>query len=454
MKTGTEVQPLNKLFTEDLERFAFKKNELHALLRQRSVKYGEYALHAEMAPLVLEKKELERFRKDAERVWAAAELFSREALKNEKWLKDCLPDPKMRTLVKIDPGYELFIPCARFDTFPHKEGPVMIELNTDGCSGMSNLDTFQSLYTELIARPFMPKSGLGTEEILPHLLETLLKCYRSFAKKYPRAGKAWPKKPTVAIVDWQEEETAWEFYACSEFFRSKGIRALVVDPRQLKFDGNVVTVAGEEAHLIYRRLLGEDWGKRFGELKALSGAYAEHKVCVVGSPRSQIAFSKKLFAYLRAPEMLRLYDKATKEAVLRTVPWTIPLRKKMPPTEYQGKTIDPLPFILKNKNLFVLKPCVSKCGFGILQGIHTKESVWKKGVLAALEEDFVIQEFVPLVTALFPTHGHVREEEKRYLHAGVYLFGGKFSGFFGRTCKDPLLTLRHGERMLPILWKK
>lgn len=454
MKIGTDVQPLNKLFAEDLERFAFKKNELHALLRQRSVKYGEYVLHAEMAPLVLEKKELESFRKDAELVLAAAELFSREALKNEKWLKDCLPDPRMRKLAKIDPGYELFIPCARFDTFPYQSGPVMIELNTDGCSGMSNLDTCQSLYTELIVRQFMPKSGLGTEEILPHLLETLLACYRSFAKKFPRSGKAWPKKPTIAIVDWQEEETAWEFYACSEFFRSKGIRALVASPGQLKFDGKTVTAAGEEVHLIYRRLLGEDWGKRFGELKALSGAFSEHKVCVVGSPRSQIAFSKKLFAYLRAPEMLRLYDKATKEAVLRTVPWTIPLRKKMPAAEYQGKMIDPLPFILKNKDLFVLKPCVSKCGFGILQGIHTKEAAWKKGVQAALEEDFVIQEFVPLRTALFPSHGHVREEEKRYLHAGVYLFGGKFSGFFGRTCKDPLLTLRHGERMLPILWKK
>ena len=73
---------------------------------------------------------------------------------------------------------------------------------------------------------------------------------------------------------------------------------------------------------------------------------------------------------------------------------------------------------------------------------------------AALGDDFIIQEFIPLVTAHFPVHGKVREEEKRYLHSGIYVFGGKFSGFFGRTCKDPLLTLRHGERMLAILWKR
>ena len=113
-----------------------------------------------------------------------------------------------------------------------------------------------------------------------------------------------------------------------------------------------------------------------------------------------------------------------------------------------------MPFVLKNKDLFVLKPCVSKCGFGILQGCHTAENVWKKGVKAALGGDFIIQEFIPLVTAHFPVHGKVREEEKRYLHSGIYVFGGKFSGFFGRTCKDPLLTLRHGERMLAILWKR
>ena len=421
MKTGTDIQPLNDFYAHDLERFNFDKKELHALLRQRSIKYGEYLLHGEMAPMILEKKELKRFQSDAELVLKASELFSQEALKNEKWLADCLPDRFMRELVKVDPGYDQFIPCARFDSFPCAKGPVMIELNTDGCSGMSNLDTFHSLYLDLIASsPFFPKGRFTTEKILPHLLDTLLKCYASFRKRFPKKGQAWPAKPTIAIVDWQTEETSWEFYACQEFFGSRGLRAIVADPRELKCDGDSVSVAGQTIHLVYRRLLGEDWGKNRKALSVLTNAYKEHKVCVVGSPRSQIAFSKKLFAYLRNEDMLKKYTPAIRAAVERTVPWTVPLR--------EGKA-------------------------GILQGCHTAENVWKKGVKAALGDDFIIQEFIPLVTAHFPVHGKVREEEKRYLHSGIYVFGGKFSGFFGRTCKDPLLTLRHGERMLAILWK-
>ena len=260
MKTGTDIQPLNDFYAHNLERFDFDKKELHALLRQRSIKYGEFLLHGEMAPMILEKKELKRFQSDAELVLKASEIFSKEALKNENWLADCLPDRFMRELVKVDPGYDSFIPCARFDSFPCAKGPVMIELNTDGCSGMSNLDTFHSLYLDLIAgSPFFPKGRFATEAILPHLLDTLLKCYSSFRKRFPKKVGAWPAKPTIAIVDWQTEETSWEFYACQEFFRSKGFRALVADPRELKCDGDSVSVAGQTIHLIYRRLLGASW---------------------------------------------------------------------------------------------------------------------------------------------------------------------------------------------------
>ncbi|MBR5901375.1 hypothetical protein IKZ40_03415 [bacterium] len=455
MKRGNEVKSLRDFYEGNPERFDFLKKELHMHLRQKSVKYGEFLLHAEMAPLLINAEELRSFRDTAELVLKGCEIFSRLALENEKWLKDCLPGRTMRELAKTDPGYDLFIPCARFDSFPKKSGPTLIELNTDGCSAMSNIETFHSLYLELIAKE--KKSGLAsarTIEIMPRLLETLLACYRSFRKRFPDELSPWPAKPTVAILDWEEEPTGWEFYACAEYFRSKGVKTVVADPSQLRYSDGVLSVAGERIHLVYRRLLGEDWEKKPKLLEPLSDAYRDHKVCLVGSPRSQIAFSKKLFAYLRQEEVLKHFPKKVKEAVLKTVPWTVPLKKSLKKVFFKGREIDPLPFILENKDLFVLKPCVSKCGLGILQGCHTEREVWQKAVKAALKKDFIIQEFVPLETALFPARGKVREDEKRYLHTGLYVFGGRFSGFFGRTCKDPLLTLRHGERMLAVLVKK
>ncbi|MBR5623690.1 hypothetical protein IKW72_01600 [bacterium] len=455
MKRGNEVKPLCDFYAGDLERFNFLKKELHLYLRQKNIKYGEFLLHAEMAPLLINRKELQAFRDTAELVLKGCEIFSRLALENEKWLKDCLPGGTMRELAKVDPGYDQFIPCARFDSFPKKSGPVLIELNTDGCSAMSNIDAFQKLYLELIAKEkFSGLASAAAPEIMPHLLETLIKCYRSFRKRFPNAAAPWPARPTVAILDWEEEPTSWEFYACAEYFRSKGFKTVVTDPSQLRYSEGILSVAGERIHLVYRRLLGEDWEKKPKLLEPLAAAYRDHKVCLVGSPRSQIAFSKKLFAYLRHQEVLKRFPPKVREAVLKTVPWTIPLKKSLKKVLFKGREIDPLPFVLENKDFFVLKPCVSKCGLGILQGCHTEKEAWQKAVKAALKKDFIIQEFVPLETALFPVHGKTREDEKRYLHTGLYVFGGKFSGFFGRTCKDPLLTLRHGERMLAVLVKK
>ena len=454
MKRGNEVKPLCDFFADDLERFNFLKKELHMHLRQKNIKYGEYLLHAEMAPLVITKAELKAFRDTAELVLKGCEIFSRLALENEEWLRDCLPGKRMRELAKIDPGYDLFIPCARFDSFPKKSGPVLIELNTDGCSAMSNIETFHKLYLEFIAKE--KGAGLAAAravEIMPNLLDTLLYCYRSFRKRFPNEAAPWPAKPTIAILDWEDEPTSWEFYACAEYFRARGFKTIVADPSQLKYSGGALSVAGERIHLVYRRLLGEDWEKKPKPLLPLSEAYKDHKVCLVGSPRSQIAFSKKLFAYLRKEEVIKHFPRKVRECVLKTVPWTIPLKKSLRSALYKGRKIDPLPFVLENKDLFVLKPCVSKCGLGILQGCHTEKAVWQKAVKEALKKDFIIQEFVPLETALFPIHGKSRENELRYLHTGLYAFGGKFSGFFGRTCKDPLLTLRHGERMLAVLCK-
>ena len=450
MKVGTEVQPLNDFYASNLKRFNLDKSQVNAMLRQRSIKYGDFVLHAEMAPLIFSKEELATYQKAGELVWEASEIFTQAVLKNPAWLKDCVPDERLRELIKIDPGYKLNIPCSRFDTFPKKQGPIMIELNPDGCSGMSNIDTFHELYINLVGKA--PGTGLEnftTEAILPHLFATITGCYKEFCENY--ASFNFPEKPTIAIIDWQTEDTFWEFHACADYFRRQGYRTLVLDPTELEWNGKWLLAAGEPVHLIYRRLLGEDWVEAGEKLSGLTEAYKAHKVCVVGSLRSQIVFNKKLFSYLRSEEVLKLFRKEVREAVLQTVPFTVPWKEKTPECEFKGKTIKPSSFVRANKDLFVLKPCRSKCGLGIVQGFHATEEEWQKALDQALEEEFIVQEFVPLETAYFPVHGKTREVEKRYLHAGIYVFGGKFSGFFGRTCKDPLLTLRHGERMMPVL---
>ena len=81
-----------------------------------------------------------------------------------------------------------------------------------------------------------------------------------------------------------------------------------------------------------------------------------------------------------------------------------------------------------------------------------EQNEWDESVETALNKDYIVQEFINLPTEFFPRILPDKKNELRYIHLGGYSFGGKFSGILGRTCANPLLTVIHGERLLPVLY--
>lgn len=419
-------------------------------LGARNVKYGRWTYTCEIVPALLSAAERAMIAAAAEAVVQAAELITNYIVEHPQWHAHFEFAPAFWKLVLLASGYGINIPCARFDAVLNAGGFMFIELNTDGCSAMSNVDGMHAAYMDVCgAQPAYRLQQMRYDAVVPRVLDTLLECYARFRTAFPAA--ALPIQPVVAILDLPDEPTHWEFTAIQNALGARGISAHVVTPGEAAFDGRTLTFRGQPVHLIYRRLLGSDYAAHLDELNPVTAAYVARRVCMAGPLRSQIAFSKRLFAFFHHPHLQTLLPPALVAAVQQHVPWTAPLQPGH--TCYRSERVDLLPFVRAHRERFVIKPCVSKLGYGIVQGRFADEQTWNAAIDQALPHDYIVQEFVELPTAQFPTPDDPDAVTTRYVHLGPYVFGGKFCGILGRTCADPLLSLRTGERLLPVLYQ-
>jgi len=449
MKSGIQNKNLVNFYKENAPIFQKDQRNLTHLLEKNNVKYGPWTLSFEMAPAVLDKSDLELIKSAVENTVRGAELLTNLIIKSpEKWREHFDWNDDFFELALVDPGYSFNIPCSRFDIFYSNGFLKFVELNTDGCSGMTNADLFHKCYTGIINK--QPELGLENFEpiyVVPHLIDTLLSCYGEFISNFPESNL--PKQPVIGILDLAGEDTSWEFEAVANFLEKMGIKTKIITPEQAEFNGERLTFAGEEIHLIYRRLLGTDYADKMELLSPVTEAFKKRKVCMVGAPRSQFPFSKKFFAFLQDDKIQNNFDEKICAAINKFIPWTRIFRESN--TQFNNRKIDLVNYVRNNRDLFVLKPCESKCGYGIFQGKFMEQTDWNDSIITALKKDYIVQEFINLPNEYFPRLLPNKKTELRYIHLGGYSFGGKFSGLLGRTCANPLLTVIHGERLLPVL---
>ena len=448
MVTGIAVENMYSFYRQNQEAYHEDYARLRQLLESNDVKYGNYTLSCEVMPTIITRTEYDEIIRASELVITAAEKFTDMVVASTIWQEQFSWEQDFMKLVLADPGYSYNIPCARFDSFLRDGILTFVELNTDGCSGMTNVDIFGTAYRQVLShRGFNILETSVWDSVVPRVFSTLLNCYAEFRERYSEAKL--PEEPTIGILDWKDESTHWEFTAFASYCRKQGINAHLISPDTLRYSAGTLYHNDIPIHLLYRRMLGIDYAENMQKLEPVSHAFMDRKVCMVGSPRSQIAFSKKLFAYLLEPAVLAELPVECAEAVCRYVPWTRELKGMT--TEFKNEKIELLPFIIRNKEAFVIKPCVSKCGAGIYQGRYTEKEEWEAAVTRGISMDYIVQEFIELPTAEFPRFTVKKATETRYVHIGEYVFGGKFSGFLGRTCGHPLMNLRHGERLLGIM---
>lgn len=352
--------------------------------------------------------------------------------------------PEQVELIEVDPGYERAIPCARFDSFFDGADVRFTEVNTDGTAGMDGAEKVTKLFLEApTIKEFFSARPVTVFDINRGVLQTLLDCYAQFA------GSKGARAPRIAIVDWKEARTRAEFVAFEEFCREEGYEAVVADPRELDYDGRALSHGGSKIDLIYRRVVSGEYIERLDEVEAMTRAFKDRNVCVVGSFRSDVAFNKKVFGLLHKPELGRLFAEEERMLVRRHVPWTQPFEDAE--CEYRGSKVGMPDLAREQKDGFVLKPSDLYEGRGVRLGFQMTMSEWEAAIEDALGKDYILQEFLREPSMPIGVLKDDFELESRYIHLGEFVFGGKFIGFYCRAADGSLIDMTSREHLAPCL---
>ena len=189
---------------------------------------------------------------------------------------------------------------------------------------------------------------------------------------------------SVAIVDEtpQSQYLYPEFRMFRELFERSGIRARILDPRELVHEDGALRAGGEAIDLVYNRLT--DFYFETEPSSALRSAYAAADVVVTPGPRDHALHAdKRHLVLLSDHELLRSWDvpEATREMLCSAVPRTVLL---------DASNRDQL---WAERKKFFFKPA---CGYGskaAYRGDKLTRGVWES--IAASDARYVAQRLVP-----------------------------------------------------------
>ncbi len=345
-------------------------------------------------------------------------------------------------LCRLDPGYRPHVMLGRFDSYWSGRRVRFLELNANGASlwCLAELLGQEALALPELGR-IVERHGAEGWPLTNRLFDGLVSAWRQ-----ARGSDGAPRR--IAIVDWKNVSTRSEQLRLAEHMTGMGVPTEVVQPSELAFDGKQLRCPAGPIDVVYRRLTTIDLVERADELRALIDAAKADAMVAVSSWASDVAHSKRLFAFLTHERWQRRMSPAQRALIEAHVPWT----RMFGPgkTQFEGRRHDLKELALAARERFVLKPAEGYEGRGVLLGVETPPALWESEVERRYGGAHVLQERVraPLRTMLLP-HGRRVEETSRWLHLGEFVIAGQLAGLIARASRELVLTSESEERALP-----
>ena len=440
------VRAVYEDYTELLERRPGLAHQLEErladLVRRERLDHGGEPWEVHAFPLLLSAEEERHMR------WATDGLLRLteeviELYRQDAEVRAFFDLPRhVEELCLLDPGYRPYVTLGRFDSYWSGRRARFLELNVAGAALWS--------LAELLGEAALELPGLG--EILENhdaeswpltsrMLDGLLAAWR--------AARPGIDPRRIAIVDWNVA-TSFEHRRLAEQFTRMGVPAEFVTPDAISFDGRELRSPAGPIDLVYRRFTMLDLIERHQKLAPVLEAARVDAVVTVPSYASDVAHSKRLFAFLTHERWQRNLSPAQRALVDAHVPWT----RLFGPgkTQFEGRRADLRELALAERERFVLKPAESQEGRGVLLGAEADPRTWRAEVERRFGGPHVLQEVVqaPLRRLLIP-RGRRVEEVSRWLHLGEFVIGGQLAGFLARSSEDLVLTPSSDEHALPCL---
>ncbi|MEV7116448.1 hypothetical protein [Streptomyces anulatus] len=304
------------------------------------------------------------------------------------------------------------------------DGPQFLEFNVSGALGgvvetQSRLAVWRGLHADEEGRtPFRSPSPFAVRAEM----------FRSLSTELAVA-------PRVAVVG-SARVTGVErryFEMEADYYNSHGLTARFFEPEELPEAWDCAP------HLRYpvglRNFTIPDWLDAGLDTTPVQGAL-DHGCLLVGTQTSTFLHSKLTMGLLS--EGRPWMTEGDRRLVERYLPWTRILSDRR--TDREGKQVDLLPFVLKNRELLVLKAALGESGQQVIIGREADQTAWESAVGEAVQgRTSVVQEFVRPGTCRVALIADGVDEPYDADVApvlGPLLFGGRPAGLFCRFFGD------------------
>ncbi len=363
-----------------------------------------------------------------------------------------LVDPKLQAFFGLSEGELRLVapeplvpdPCAftRLDSFLTREGPRFVELNGEAPAGVGYGDVIAESFLEHpLVREFQRRTGAFAVSTREALLRFLLMAWRI-------AGRT--SKPSFLITDYLDVSTVNEFHIVCDYIRARGFDCVVEDPRKLEYRDGKLWAQGRACDFVYRRVLVNEFLDREDQLAALWSAYRDRAVVMVNPFRSKLVHKKITFALLTGDGATDWLTAEERAVIGQHVPWTRKVRETK--TEYGGRTVDLVPFVLANRDRFVLKPSDEYGGRGVTLGWLVDQSTFEATMKDALKAHWVVQERIDPVEEPFPHFDHNLEDVPMVVDLDPYVYFGRVHGVLARLSAGAISNVTSGGGQVPVLF--
>lgn len=430
------VQTYLDLLTDDVA--AESHGMLMDLQARRGLGFGNKPLCTVLRPRFLSVDQYRFLQLRVRVLMRAFRKVHEAALASDELRKQFGLTPDEETLVRHDPGFRSPFPTSRLDAFYVSDHELKFtEYNAETPAAPCYTDGLADLFYSLpVMGRFMRQYRVLPLPAAGGVFHALLRAYQEWCGRR--------ELPRIAILDWKEVPTYSEFVLFDSYFRSLGVESRIVDPREVEYKDGKLTAGDYHITLIYKRVLISELLDRGGMNHPVVRAVLDGAVCMVNPFACKMLYKKASLAVLSDEWNRHLFNPDEAQVIDAHVPWTRVVEERK--TRFGGESIDLVPYVLANRERFVLKPNDDYGGKGIVLGWTVDDSAWEAAVRTALATQYVVQHRVTLPEEPFPAYVDGRVEvAPRKLDTAPFVRDGEFvDGCLTRIASDPLLNVTAG----------
>lgn len=431
------IDTYHNLLTDELAQAS--QAQLDDQLRRRGLFFGERPLCTVLRPRFFTPREYRFLRQRVRVLLRAFDKAYRTAIDNPDFLGQFHLEGWELELVKHDPGFHSPTPVSRLDAFfvTNRDELRFTEYNAEVPAAGAYSDVFAEVFYGLpVMREFMHRYEVRSVSTRHHVMHALLHAYEQWLGRR--------EMPNVIILDWREVPTYSEFRLFLDYFRSQGLECLITDPRDMDYRNGKLYAGDFPVDLIYKRVLITELVQKGGMDHPVIRAVRDNAVCMVNPFRCKILYKKTSLAVLSDEKNQGLYGRDEQQAINDHIPWTRTVEERL--TVHDSRPVDLIPYILRYRERFVLKPSDEYGGKGIVLGWLVDDHEWEQAVLAAMASPHIVQERVEIPWETYPSlvDGRVHLSN-RMLDTAPFIFYGEYmDGCLTRLGTDPLLNVTAG----------